>query len=153
MTAWTILAVGKARPGPEQALFDHYQMRLRGRLHLVEVEEKRPLPVETRKLREAELLLDRLPRNARLVVLDERGQDIDTLSLARCLKRWSEEALPVVAFAIGGADGHGEAVLQRADMTISMGRMTWPHMLVRALVAEQLYRVACIHSGHPYHRE
>lgn len=149
-----LLAVGKARKGPETALFEHYRGRLpRGRgLTLVEVEDKRPLSVAERKAREAELLLACLPAGAVLVALDEGGRAWGSTDLAQALQAWEEAARPAVAFAIGGADGHGPALLDRADICLSLGAMTWPHMLVRALVAEQLYRAHCILSGHPYHR-
>ncbi|CCG08522.1 23S rRNA (pseudouridine(1915)-N(3))-methyltransferase RlmH [Pararhodospirillum photometricum] len=148
-----ILAVGRARPGPEKTLFDHYASRLRGGLAVVEVEEKRPLPVPARKEREAELLLAQVPPGAVLVALDEHGKAWSSLALARALEKWQDDSRPALAFAIGGADGHGTALLARADVVVSLGALTWPHMLVRALIAEQVYRAQCILGGHPYHRE
>ncbi|GEO82361.1 23S rRNA (pseudouridine(1915)-N(3))-methyltransferase RlmH [Pararhodospirillum oryzae] len=148
-----IVAVGRSRPGPERVLFDHYAGRLRGGLAVVEVEEKRPLPVAARKAREAALILAQVPAGAVLIALDERGRAWSSPDLARALDGWRLEARPAVVFAIGGADGHGPAVLERADVKLALGTLTWPHQLVRALIAEQIYRAQCITAGHPYHRE
>lgn len=148
-----ILAVGRARAGPEQALYDHYARRLGETLALKEVEEKRPLPPDKLRQREAELLLDALPPRGLVVALDEHGKTMGSKALARKVQDWRDDGQPQASFLIGGADGHGEAVLQRADLSLSLGAMTWPHLLVRGLLAEQLYRAQCILSGHPYHRE
>jgi 23S rRNA (pseudouridine1915-N3)-methyltransferase len=145
-------AVGRARPGPERALYDHYAGRLTWPLTLKEVEEKRPLPPPERMAREAELLLATVPNGAAVVALDERGREMGSVDFARRLGDWRDEGRADVAFLIGGADGHGEAVRGRADLLLCFGRLTWPHMLVRGMLAEQLFRAQCILSGHPYHR-
>lgn len=147
-----LAAVGKARPGPERALFDHYAARLRPALTLKEVEEKRPLPPEQRKTREGELLLAVVPPGARLIVLDERGKTLPSEAFATRLGHWRDEGVPTCTLLIGGADGHSAEVRARADLVLALGPMTWPHMLVRGLIAEQLYRAQCILEGHPYHR-
>jgi 23S rRNA (pseudouridine1915-N3)-methyltransferase len=147
-----LAAVGRARKGPERALFDHYAGRLKGGLPLVEVEEKRPLPAAERMAREADLLLAQIPDGAFVIALDERGESWTSERLAQELEQRRLEARPAVVFAIGGADGHGAALKGRADKLLSLGKMVWPHMLVRALVAEQLFRAQCISEGHPYHR-
>lgn len=151
---WLIVAVGRGRKGPEMALFEQYRARLpRGRpLTLIEVDDRRPLSVAERKAREAALLLERLPPGAVVVALDEQGAAWSSCDLARALARWEEAAHAAVAFVIGGADGHGEALLARADCRLALGAMTWPHLLVRGLIAEQIYRAHCINTGHPYHR-
>jgi 23S rRNA (pseudouridine1915-N3)-methyltransferase len=151
MRLW-LAAVGRAKPGPELELFQQYARRLTPPLTLREVEEKRPLPVPERKSREAELLLAAIPAGAVVVALDERGKSPGSEAFAQTLGRWRDDGVADVAFLIGGADGHGDAVRARADMLLSFGAMTWPHMLVRAMVAEQLWRAQAILSGHPYHR-
>ena len=88
-----------------------------------------------------------------VIALDERGKNLTSADLARKLGQWRDEGRADVAFLIGGADGHGPGVKERADLVLSLGAMTWPHMLVRALLAEQLFRAQCILEGHPYHRE
>jgi 23S rRNA (pseudouridine1915-N3)-methyltransferase len=150
-----LAAVGRARAGPERDLFEHYRRRLTWPLDLVEVEEKRALPAEQRRAREAELLLAALDRKAGpgavAVALDERGTALASAAFAARLAGWRDKGAGV-AFLIGGADGHGAAVSERADIVLSLGPMTWPHLLVRALLAEQLYRAQQILAGHPYHR-
>jgi 23S rRNA (pseudouridine1915-N3)-methyltransferase len=147
-----LAAVGKAKPGPEQDLFRTYGSRLQPALQLREVEEKRPLTVPERKLREGEMLLAAVPAGATLVVLDERGRSLGSQDFAERLGRWRDDGIGDLAFVIGGADGHGDAIRARAGLLLSLGPMTWPHMLVRVLVAEQLWRAQAILSGHPYHR-
>lgn len=151
MRIW-LAAVGRAKPGPELDLFTQYARRLTPPLTLKEVEEKRPLPVLERKTREAELLLAAIPAGATIVALDERGKSLGSEVFAGRVGRWRDDGVADLVFLIGGADGHGEAVRDRADLLLGLGAMTWPHMLVRAMVAEQLWRAQAILSGHPYHR-
>lgn len=151
MRLW-LAAVGRAKPGPEQDLYTQYIRRLSPPPTLREVEEKRPLPAAARKAREAELLLAAIPAQAVVVALDERGRSLGSEEFAARLGRWRDDGTADLAFLIGGADGHGDAVRSRADLLLCLGAMTWPHMLVRALVAEQVWRAQAILSGHPYHR-
>lgn len=148
-----IVAVGRMKAGPERALFDLHAARLTPAPELREVEEKRPLPTEKLKIREAELLLAAVPEGARIVAMDERGKQLGSVAFAQKLGDWRDEGVRDVAFVIGGADGLDKAVLDQAHLLLSLGKMTWPHMLVRGLLAEQLYRANAILSGHPYHRE
>ncbi len=147
-----VAAVGRAKPGPERALYDHYVRRLAWPLALKEVEEKRPLGTPERMAREAELLLAAVPAGAVVVALDERGRDLGSEDFAARLGGWRDDGRADIAFLIGGADGHHESVRARADLLLSFGKLTWPHMLVRGMLAEQLFRAQCILSGHPYHR-
>jgi len=101
---------------------------------------------------EAEALLARLKPGSRRVVLDERGRTISSETFAGILGDWRDQGATATAFLIGGADGHGAAARDGADLLLSFGAMTWPHQLVRAMLAEQLYRSVTILSGHPYHR-
>ena len=120
---------------------------------IIEVEEKRRLPPAALTAREAELILAALPRGARLVALDGRGAGWSSVELANRLRDWRDAGDGTVAFAIGGADGLGSAVIERADAVLSLGKMTWPHLLVRGMLIEQLYRAHQILAGHPYHRD
>lgn len=147
-----ILAIGRARAGPERALYQTYADRIRWPLTLRELEEKRRLPPAELKAREAAMLLEALPRDAAVVALDETGNDISSQKIAERLGRWQDEGRAAVAFVIGGADGLTDEVRSRADLLLSLGRQTWPHMLVRAMLAEQIYRAQQILAGHPYHR-
>lgn len=148
-----VAAVGRARVSPESALFTHYAKRIRWPLTLREVEEKRPLSVAGRIAREAAALLAAVPTGATVVVLDERGRELPSLTFASRIGEWRDTGVSSLAFLIGGADGHGDAVRERADLLLAFGTMTWPHMLVRAMLAEQIYRAQTILDAHPYHRE
>jgi len=120
---------------------------------ILELEEKRPLPPAQLKAREAELILAALPAGARLVALDRGGTAWSSRELAGHLADWRDHGTGAVAFAIGGAEGLAAAVLERADAVLSLGAMTWPHLLVRTMLLEQLYRAQQILAGHPYHRD
>ena len=120
---------------------------------VLELEERRRLPPAALKAREAELLLGAVPSDARLVALDEHGEAWSSRDLAQQLALWRDRGVGAAAFAIGGADGLGQAVLDRADAVLSLGLMTWPHLLARGMLLEQLYRAQQILAGHPYHRD
>ena len=145
-----VVAVGRARAGPELALWQEFSGRLTTQIRLVEVESKKAGP--GLKDREAELLLKSVPDGSALVALDERGKSLTSEIFAKTLAQWRDEGTADVAFVIGGADGLAENVRKRARLALSLGAMTWPHMLVRGLLAEQLYRAERIWVGHPYHR-
>jgi 23S rRNA (pseudouridine1915-N3)-methyltransferase len=147
----TILAVGRCRDDAVTTLWRDYAGRLRPPLALVEVEDKRRTAPD-RKSREAELLLDSVPPGARIVALDEHGKTLDSIAFAKKLGDWRDQGTQDIAFLIGGADGLDRAVIDKAALVLSLGTMTWPHMLARVMLAEQLYRAETILSGHPYHR-
>jgi len=149
----TLLAVGRMKAGAAQDLYELYAARLRWPLTVKEVEERRSLPPEALKQQEGALLLAALPRGARVVALDEGGKEMSSRDFAGLLGRWQDEGVGETAFVIGGADGLSAEVRQAADVILSLGRMTWPHMLVRGLLAEQLFRAESILAGHPYHRD
>ncbi len=152
----SILAVGRLRSGPEKLLVDDYLKRVDatgrppalGPARVVEVEDKR----RRGKDAEAELLLSHIPAGAAAIALDERGKTLSSPEFANLLGRLRDEGRPEACLMIGGADGHGKAVLDRADVKLSLGRMVWPHMLARVMLAEQLYRATSILAGSPYHR-
>ena len=122
-------------------------------MSLVEVQAKDSTPPERRKRAEADLLLAAVPAGAALAALDERGRDLTSVELADRLARWRDGGQRAAAFLIGGADGLDERVLAAAELRLAFGRQTWPHRLVRAMLAEQLYRATTILAGHPYHRQ
>jgi 23S rRNA (pseudouridine1915-N3)-methyltransferase len=93
-----------------------------------------------------------MPAGRILIALDERGRAFDSAGFADRLRLWQEDSVPALVFAIGGADGLAPPVRAAADLVLSFGTMTWPHLMVRAMLAEQLYRANAILSGHPYHR-
>jgi 23S rRNA (pseudouridine1915-N3)-methyltransferase len=149
----TIAAVGRLRDGPSRALFDAFAARLVWPLVVREVELKRPLPSEQAKAEEARLLLDAVGDRATIVALDEHGAEWTSAEFARRVGAWRDTGVTDLAFAIGGADGHGTALLDRAVAKVAFGRMTWPHRLARIMLVEQIYRAQQIIAGHPYHRE
>jgi 23S rRNA (pseudouridine1915-N3)-methyltransferase len=148
----TLACIGRAGRGPERDLYDHYAGRIRWPLTLRELEEKKKLPPAEMVRREGELLLGAVPDKAVLVALDRRGKVLDSEIFSQRLARWRDDGVPDIAFLIGGADGHGEPLLQRANLVLSFGAMTWPHLLARAMLAEQIYRAQQLLAGHPYHR-
>jgi 23S rRNA (pseudouridine1915-N3)-methyltransferase len=152
MMRLTIVAIGRHKAGPLKALQEFYAERIRWPLAIREVEERRKLSPAELKAREAELILDALPKDAVLIALDGRGKTLSSTDLADRLARW-RDADASLAFVIGGADGLADAVLNQAKLTLSLGAMTWPHLLVRGMLLEQLYRAQQILAGHPYHRE
>jgi len=154
----TVAAIGRARAAPEQALFDDYARRLAKSgpaaltLDLKEAEERRKLGTDARRAAEAELLLGMIPKGAAIVALDGRGKTLSSGEFAKRLARWRDDGIGELAFVIGGADGLDPSLLKRANFTLSLSTMTWPHLLVRAMLAEQIYRAQSILLGHPYHR-
>ena len=152
-----VCAVGRIRADqPERALFEDYHMRFNrtgkplalGPMFEVEVEDKKGGGMAA----EAELLARAVPAGAVLVTLDERGKVLSSPDFASQLARWRDGGRQDVAFVIGGADGIDPGLRSRAEASVSFGAMVWPHMLVRVMLAEQLYRAATILSGGPYHR-
>ena len=135
-----IIARGKIGQGPEAALVDRYVMRLRGRMTVTE------LPDQGGKLPD-------MPRLAKTVALDERGRDLASADLAARIGAWRDEGVQEARFLIGAADGHDSEIRADADLLLAFGSATWPHLMVRAMLAEQLYRAEQILAGHPYHRE
>lgn len=151
-----VCAVGRLRAGPERDLVDDYLQRFDrtgralslGPLVEHEVEDKRGGGMAA----EAEMLSRAVPSGAVMVTLDERGRVLSSPEFAEQIARWRDGGRQDLAFVIGGADGIDPGLRARADFSISFGRMVWPHMLVRVMLAEQLYRAAAILAGTPYHR-
>lgn len=149
----TLIAVGRAKKGPEQELFASYQKRLRPNLELIEVEEKRRLSDAELMAREAELILAKVPDGAYMVALDERGKAMKSRAFAGFLTTEQDNGTRDMAFVIGGANGLAPEVRDRASKLLCFGVQTWPHMMVRGMLAEQIYRAQSIQAGHPYHRD
>ena len=146
-----ILAVGRARATPEQQLVADWLARLPQGGRLVEVESRLPAG-QGRTGDEGDRLLRHVSDGMPLIACDPRGRDTSSEALAAMLERYRDEGMATAYFAIGGADGHADRVLDRAESRIAFGSATWPHMLFRAMLAEQLYRAMMILAGHPYHR-
>ena len=152
-----IVAVGRLRAGPEKDIVDEYLKRFDrtgralglGPARLVEVDDRKGggMPAEAALLRRA------LPDGAIFVALDERGRIESSPQFAQRLAGWRDQGRGDLAFVIGGADGIDPVLRAEADFALSFGKMVWPHMLVRVMLTEQLYRAGSILAGAPYHRD
>ena len=143
----TIIAIGKCRKNsPEKQLIDEYIKRSGWKVTIKEHDN-------ASQEEEAKFLLSSIPAGAKAVVLDERGENMKSLELAAKAEKWMLDGCSEICFLIGGADGHLPSTRERADLLLSFGRLTLPHMLMRAVLAEQIYRIQTIINHHPYHRE
>jgi 23S rRNA (pseudouridine1915-N3)-methyltransferase len=155
-----IHAVGRMKAGPERELADRYFDRFAKAgptlglefAGVTETPESSAQSSEERRRQESARLNAALIEGSALVLLDERGQNITSADLASRLAALRDQGRRNLVIAIGGPDGHDTALRERADFVLSFGAATWPHRLVRIMLAEQLYRAATILSGHPYHR-
>ena len=145
-----IAAIGGGKPSPERELAAEWFGRLphAGRIH--ELTSRKPAG-PARRLDESARIIDSLASGAKLFALDLSGRDTSSEELAELIRRHRDNGVRDAVFAVGGADGHHPDLLSRADGLIAFGRQTWPHLLCRAMLAEQLYRAEMILAGHPYH--
>jgi 23S rRNA (pseudouridine1915-N3)-methyltransferase len=155
-----VVAVGRMKAGPERQLVARYLDRaiaagkplgLSG-FTITELTESRASSAAARKAEEMRAISAALPDNAFTVALDEHGKALDSPGLTQRIATWRDAGRPALAFVIGGADGLDPALTARCELTLSFSPLTWPHQLVRIMLAEQLYRATTILSGHPYHR-
>ena len=144
-----LLAVGKMKASPQAQLCAEYIKRMTGKIDLREIDT----PKAATSAMEEPLILKHIPDGALLVALDERGDSLTSPDFARRLESWGQQApLNEVYFLIGGADGLTDTIRKRAKFLLCFGKQTWPHMLVRVMLLEQIYRAQQILAGHPYHR-
>ena len=142
----TLGVIGKCKPSsPEGEIIKRYQERMKWNL---QIKEKDNATQEE----EAKFLQSCIAPAAKVVVLDERGKNMTSPEFAAILENWMTEGCSEICFLIGGADGHLEETRQKADLVLSFGKLTLPHILMRAVLTEQIYRAETIISGHPYHR-
>ncbi len=155
-----IAAIGKLKSGPERELCDRYLERAQKsgralgltRVDVREWQEGRATRSDDRKAEEALALAGELPEGAKIILLDEHGSNPTSVDFANLIAGHRDKGIADLVFVIGGPDGHGPQMIARADKTIAFGAMTWPHQVIRVLLAEQIYRATTILSGHPYHR-
>ncbi len=142
-----ILAIGKCRRNsPEHVLIEEYVKRSGWEIVIKEKDN-------ASQIEEADFLLSHIPAGAKVIVLDERGENMKSVELAKKIENWLIAGCSELCFLIGGADGHLQQTRDRADLVLSFGKLTLPHMLMRAVLTEQIYRIQTIINGHPYHRE
>ncbi|RWE72637.1 23S rRNA (pseudouridine(1915)-N(3))-methyltransferase RlmH [Mesorhizobium sp.] len=156
----TVHAVGRMKAGPERELADRYFERFSKSgppvglefAGIVEVPESRGQSADERRREEAQKLQAQLQAGTVLILLDERGKSLSSEDLAARIGQLRDGGRKALVVAIGGADGHDKVLRDQADLVLSFGALTWPHQLVRVMLGEQLYRIATILAGHPYHR-
>ncbi len=134
-----VIARGKIGRSPEAELVDRYLKRIAWPTRLTELTERAPMPPP--------------PNGAVTILLDEKGNALSSMELAKKLEQWRDRGVREARFVVGAADGHSAEERSAADLLISFGPATWPHLLVRAMLAEQLFRATSILANHPYHRE
>jgi 23S rRNA (pseudouridine1915-N3)-methyltransferase len=155
-----LAVVGRLKQGPERELAERYRKRAAdaGRaaglnnFDIVEIKESRAGDAARRMLEESIAIANVIPERAVTVILDERGESMNSASFAGRLQGWRAQDAPAVAFVIGAADGLAPGLREKADLAIAFGAATWPHQLVRIMLLEQIYRAVTILTGHPYHR-
>lgn len=155
-----VAAIGRLKDGPERELVERYRKRAdqTGKrigfrdVEVLEIKESRAQEVGKRMIEESIALANVIPDKAVIVILDQRGESLDSGALATRLGRWRDDGRPATVFVIGGDDGLAPSIRDKAAFRLAFGESTWPHPLVRAMLLEQLYRSMTILSGHPYHR-
>lgn len=151
----SIISIGKFENSPHKKVFETYLTRSKWKVELKELELKNTHNLSVEKIKEGEgsLILKALKPNSKIIVLDEKGKEYESISFAKMLESLAVAGDSDLSFIIGGSDGLSEEVLKKASLKISLGKMTFPHLMVRSILMEQLYRAQTIISGHPYHRE
>ncbi len=155
-----VAAVGRLKRGPETELAERFRKRAAqtGRpiglraVEIVEIRESRADDASKRMLEESIALANIIPQGAAVVLVDGRGDNLDSASFSSQLTKWRSQDRPAAVFMIGGPDGLSPSLQDKAELRIAFGAATWPHQLVRVMLLEQIYRAATILTGHPYHR-
>ncbi len=142
----TLGVIGKCKPSsPEAEIIKRYQERLKWELKIKEKDN-------STQEEEAKFLASAIPTGSKVIVLDERGKNMTSPELAKIVENWMQQGCSEICFLIGGAEGHLEETRQKADLVLSFGKLTLPHILMRAVLAEQIYRLETIINHHPYHK-
>lgn len=142
-----IIAIGKCKKNsPEHAIIEEYLKRSSWQINIKEKDN-------SNQNDEAEFLTSSIKKGVKVIVLDERGQNMKSTELANIVENWQLNGISEICFLIGGADGHIQSTRDKADLILSFGKLTLPHMLMRAVLLEQIYRIQTIIAKHPYHRE
>jgi 23S rRNA (pseudouridine1915-N3)-methyltransferase len=151
----TILSIGKFENSPHREVFETYVKRLKWKVELKEMELKNSQNFSIAEIKKGEgaLILKALKPSSKLIALDEKGSQFTSREFAKLISDFALRGSSDLSFVIGGADGLAEEVLAKAALKISFGKMTLPHLMVRSVLMEQLYRASTIISNHPYHRD
>ncbi len=154
-------AIGRLKKSDELNLCNKFETRIKRAganlgftqfTHL-DFDEDKSTQTLKRKSNEAEKLLNAIPKSAIIIALDEHGKQFSSADFSKKIANFRDDGHHAIVFLLGGPDGHGQAVLERADLKLSLSKMTWPHQIARALLFEQIYRAITIMNNHPYHRE
>ena len=146
-----IITIGNFKSNDSyKELFDEYKKRIKCEINLIELKTKQQNSIEEQKKFEADLLLKARNKNNKLIVLDERGKIISTIDFQNLINKFKIDG--DIDIIIGGSDGLTEEVRNQADFVMSFGKMVFPHLMVRVMIIEQLYRVYTLNNGHPYHK-
>ena len=149
----SILAIGKNRQGVFKDLYEFYAKRIQWEIQLVEVEIRKTLDWKKQRLNETRKLLSFVPQDSLIVILDESGKLLTSRALSNWIGNQVDNGAKDVSFLIGGAYCLDLSEKSSPSLMISLGRVTWPHLMIRGMVAEQLYRAQQILKNHPYHRD
>jgi 23S rRNA (pseudouridine1915-N3)-methyltransferase len=155
-----VAAIGRLKQGPERELAERYRKsaadigRRAGVKHVevIEIRESRARDVERRMIEESIALTSLITEQCKAVLLEQRGQNLDSAAFTDFLRRWRDTGVPEIVFIIGGPDGLAPSLHDKAALHLALGAATWPHQLLRIMLLEQLYRAMSILTGHPYHR-
>ena len=147
---YIISTIGKAKNSAEDIITYKYLERIKN-IELKQYEIKNN-SLEKKREEEALKLINATPKNGKLILLDEKGENLSSIDLAKIILNWRDSNITNINFAIGGAFGNGEKIKKIADRVIAFGQLTWPHQMVKMMIAEQIYRIETIIQGHPYHK-
>ena len=148
---YMISFAGKNKPSSEEEIITKKYLRRLSNIIINQCEVKTK-NIELRLKEEGSKLLKLTPSNGKLILLDEQGINFSSNELAEIVSDWENSNFSTINFAIGGAYGNGKEIKEKADKTLALGRLTWPHQMVKMMVAEQIYRIDTILKGHPYHK-
>ena len=147
---YIISFIGKSKTTDEDIIAKKYLKRLNN--VVIKQHEVKTNNIKLKMMEEGSKLIKATPLNGKLILLDEQGENLSSTDLAKLILEWEVNNISIVNFAIGGAYGNGEEIKKKADKIIAFGRQTWPHQMVKMMVAEQVYRIDTLLKGHPYHK-
>ena len=147
---YIISIIGKFKNNDENLITQKYLKRIKNiKLNQYEIKVSN---LEKRLEEEGLKLINSTPKNGKLILLDEQGENLSSTELAEIISKWKDNNISSINFAIGGAFGNGSLIKTSADKIVALGKLTWPHQMVKMMVAEQIYRIETILEGHPYHK-
>ena len=147
---YIISIIGKFKNNDENLITQKYLKRIKNiKLNQYEIKVSN---LEKRLEEEGLKLINSTPKNGKLILLDEQGENLSSTELAELISKWRDNNISSINFAIGGAFGNGQLIKTSADKIVALGKLTWPHQMVKMMVAEQIYRIETILEGHPYHK-